>query len=233
MLRPRRLSLTREGGIGTMMAWFIWWNALPAVVRRLIGAVFILGAIALAVLAYGHRREKAGYSRGFGDAEVIELRKQQVILNRAEAASDSLHALRVARDSLLTREAAPVVAALASAHHIRLTPSDTTVDTVGVTVETTGAHYAIPRAAAMEWFHTDSLLGVATTLLAKYADANKQWSDAWTAEHNARLGADSLAAQYRTLALANVPAPAVRQHRLLYMTLGAAVALGVRALIHH
>lgn len=67
-------------------------------------------------------------------------------------------------------------------------------DPVLVTVASTGEHFVLPRAAARYWFVSDSLVAVAAKLLDKYVAANKQWSEAWSAEHSARIASDSLVA---------------------------------------
>jgi hypothetical protein len=150
---------------------------------------------------------------------------------RDTARSDSVHQATLINQARLD-------SAVAQFHPARHTPRiealtvPVTVDTslVGVTVESTGEHFILPRAAARYWYVSDSLVGVAQQLLAKYAAANAQWRDAWLSEHEAREGADSLVAMYAER-LRSV-APQVHARRWPYVVAGAVVGFIVAKRTH-
>jgi len=192
---------------------------------------------ALCVTGYGAYawRVNAAYHNGYQTGSQVVRDSAKVAKQREkEAVADSMH--RIAQQG-----SAPLAIAkqrLDSApRHTPRTEALTvpvTVDTsmVGVFVESTGEHFILPRAAARYWYVSDSLVGVAKVLLAKYAAANKQWAEAWQAEHDARIGADSLVSMYAERLRTVAPHVQGKQHRLVYATMGAVVALIARNQIH-
>lgn len=224
-----------------MMAILVWWFALPTIARRLTGAVLVFGAVVGAILLYGHHREASGYTRGYSRAADSvwkkEIQHKQVVLDSMEAVAVTSHQAAVDSAAAVDREASRFVA---RPQGVRLEPLPDSfarapaADMVRVTVESTGEVFDVPRGAAQYWKTADSLVAVASALLEKYARANAQWASAWSDEHAAREGADSLAATYaeRLRSVELRPAAQPHMHRIAYLVVGAAVALVARNQFH-
>jgi hypothetical protein len=189
-----------------------------------------------------HAREAHGFTRGY--AVAVDSAREATILRltavRDSAAKRADSLARAARIASAPLDSARAQFATTPRHTPRLEALTVpvTVDTslVGVFVESTGEHFVLPRRAAMYWATSDSLVGYAQQLLKKYAAANAGWANAYTAEHEARLGADSLSSLWRQRALASEGKPMIvgtsNMHRIAYLALGAAVALVARNNVH-
>jgi len=216
------MSLARDAMRSLLLA-----HALP-----IAGLLF-----ALCVTGYGAYawRVNAAYHNGYQTGSQVVRDSAKVAKQREkEAVADSMH--RIAQQG-----SAPLAIAkqrLDSApRHTPRTEALTvpvTVDTsmVGVFVESTGEHFILPRAAARYWYVSDSLVGVAKVLLAKYAAANKQWAEAWQAEHDARIGADSLVAMYAERLRAVELVPQSHARRWPYLVAGVVAGFLVAKRMH-
>lgn len=204
-------------------------NALP-----IAGLLF-----AICVTGYGAYawRVRAAYHKGYATGSQVVRDSARVARQREkEAVADSTH--RIAQQSSAPLAVAKQHFDSAPRHtpRIEAVPLPAGIDTsmIAVSVESTGERFILPRQAARYWYVSDSLVSVAQELLKKYASANRAWSEAWCAEHEARIGADSLAAMWRERAL-NAVAPPKQSHvkrNVVYATVGAVVALIARNQIH-
>jgi hypothetical protein len=216
------MSLIRDAVKGFALA-----HVLPVV-----GVLF-----SLAIVGWGayEWRVRTAYHNGYQTGATVVRDSAKVAAQRARVLyADSLHRIAQQGSAVVTAEAAPLLATPRHTPRFEALTVPVTVDTslVGVSVESTGEHFILPRAAARYWYVSDSLVGVAQQLLQKYAAANAQWRDAWTSEHEARIGADSLVAMYAERLRSVTPAAPAKQHRLVYATIGAVVALVARNQIH-
>lgn len=230
------------------MIWLeLLWAAVPK--RYLIGALTGAVLIGTTLVAY-KRHQRAEHTLWFNKGATFvrdsalesTILRMKALRDSAVRASDALVTIRHHEDSLLMVQARTVTNAPRHTPRIEMLPIGDTAqmvpigDMVSVYVESTGKRYFLPREAAREWFVSDSLVGVAQALLQKYAAANKQWSEAWYAEHQARLASDSLASAYATrlrdVELEPRPTGMSWRGKLLHAAAWAAVVLVVRNQIH-
>jgi len=181
--------------IRDLLKAFALSNALPIAGILLALCVTGWGAYRISV---AHARS-AGYSQGYQTGSQVVRDSAKIATQREkEARADSLAKATRDQSSALVAESRHFDTVARHTPRIEAIPLPAGIDTsmVGVTVESTGEHFILPRGAARYWFTADSLVGVAQQLLAKYAAANKQWAEAWQSEHEARIGADSLVSMY-------------------------------------
>ena len=211
------MSLARDAVKGLALA-----HALPVVGLVVSVIVAAVGGVKL----YGAHQRAVAFDKGYAfardsarEATLLAVRDSNVA--HAQALHDSAKRYTALLDTARSR----LAAAPRYAPRIEALPHPVPVDTadlVGVSVESTGEHFILPRAAARYWFVSDSLVSVAQVLLKKYADANHAWADAWQKERDARAASDSLVALLQSRSVV----PEVHASRLRRVT-EIALALGV------
>lgn len=194
---------------------------------------------ALSVTGYGAYRvqrnhERAAYfQRGYevarDSARMAGIQERRALaVAHAQALADSAKRYTAVVDSLSSKLHAaprytPRIEAIALPDSLSRIP-----DPVGVSVASTGEHFVLPRRAAQLWFSTDSLLTEALKANAKFVVANKQWAEAWSSEHEARLASDSLVA----ILQARVAPPAASPRRWPWLVAGIVAGAAITR-IHH
>ena len=214
------MSLIRDAVKGLALA-----HALPIVGLVVSVIVALVGGVKL----YGAHQRAVAFDKGAAFAR-DSARKASILreIHLKDSVAQSVVTKAKQASALVNDEARAINNAPRHTPRIEALPSTVplTADTslVGVTVESTGEHFILPRAAARYWYVSDSLVGVAKVLLDKYAAANKQWADAWSAEHDAREASDSLVALLQSR---DQTSAQPRKSRRLVTLLRAAALVGV------
>lgn len=216
----------------------VLWAFAP--LRRLLGVVLILATVAGLIGLREHRLKHSYFDKGYALAR-DSAREASILREIAVRDSAAVAAVKAARDSSSALVAirqrfdtatryTPRIRSLSS---LANTPRPLVPDSdlVSVLVESTGEQFILPRRAAEYWHTSDSLVSSAQILLQKYADANRAWSQAWSAEHEARAASDSLVALLQSRVAPPMPKASWKRKALTsaaLLTLGAVLHNNIR-----